>query len=127
MTTVIPVLGDQLSLDLASLHAVPQAEAVVLMMEVADEATSVRHHQQKIAFLFSAMRHHAEALRAAGWRVDYVTLDDPDNSQSFAGEIARAVVRHAAARVVTVEAGEWRVIDAQPDWGGRRAVRGAGR
>ncbi len=118
MTTVIPVLGDQLSLDLASLHAVPQAEAVVLMMEVADEATSVRHHQQKIAFLFSAMRHHAEALRAAGWRVDYVTLDDPDNSQSFAGEIARAVVRHAAARVVTVEAGEWRVIDAQPDWGG---------
>jgi deoxyribodipyrimidine photolyase-related protein len=118
MTTILPILGDQLSLDLASLRAVSKADAVVLIMEVADEATSVRHHQQKIAFLFSAMRHHAEALRADGWRVDYVTIDDPANTQSFSGEIVRAVVRHGASRVITVEAGEWRVIEAQPGWGG---------
>jgi deoxyribodipyrimidine photolyase-related protein len=118
MTVIVPVLGDQLSFDLASLGAVSKNEAVVLMMEVADEATSVRYHQQKIAFLFSAMRHHAAALRKAGWTVDYVTLDDEANSQSFAGEVARAVKRHGAERVVTVEAGAWRVIDAQPDWGG---------
>lgn len=118
MTTLIPVLGDQLSLDLASLKAADRADAVVLMMEVADEATAVRHHQQKIAFLFSAMRHHAAALRAAGWRVDYVAIDDAGNTQSFEGEIARAVQRHGASRILTVEAGEWRVIDAQASWGG---------
>jgi deoxyribodipyrimidine photolyase-related protein len=118
MTTLIPVLGDQLSLDLASLRVADKGEAVVLMMEVADEATAVRHHQQKIAFLFSAMRHHAAALRDAGWRVDYVALDDAGNTQSFAGEVERAVARHGAERIVTVEAGEWRVLDAQAEWGG---------
>lgn len=122
MTTLIPVLGDQLSLDLSSLRDVDRAEAVVLMMEVADEATSVRYHQQKIAFLFSAMRHHADALRKAGWTVDYVKLEDDGNTQSFDGEVKRALARHGSTRVVTVEAGEWRVLDAQPGWGGEVAV-----
>jgi deoxyribodipyrimidine photolyase-related protein len=118
MTTIVPVLGDQLSFDLASLRAVERADAVVLMMEVLGEATSVKHHGQKIAFLFSAMRHHAAALRDAGWRVDYVGLEDAGNRQSFAGEVDRAVARHRASRVVVVEAGEWRVMREQPEWGG---------
>ena len=115
MTDLIVVLGDQLSESLAPLRAGPSG-AVVLMMEVAAEATAVKHHQKKIAFLFSAMRHFADALRAAGWTVDYVALDDPASSQSFDGEVARAVVRHGATRIVTVEAGEWRVLDAQRGW-----------
>ena len=109
MTTLIPVLGDQLSFDLSSLaDADPQA-SVILMMEVADEATYVRHHKRKIAFILSAMRHHAAALREAGWTVDYVKLDDPDNAGSFTGEIARAVARHAPDRIIVTESGEWRV------------------
>ncbi len=117
MTTLVPVLGDQLSEGLSALRAADRASAVVLMMEVAEEATYVRHHQKKIAFVFSAMRHFAQALRTAGWRVDYVTLDDPANSGSFDGEVARAVKRHGATRVVTTEAGEWRVLDSQARWG----------
>ena len=74
------------------------------MMEVADETTYVRHHKQKIAYILSAMRHHAEALREAGWTVDYVALDDPDNSGSFTGEVARAVERHDPERIVVTEA-----------------------
>ena len=42
----------------------------------------------------------AFALREAGWRVDYVRLDDPDNSGSFTGEMARAVARHVPDRIV---------------------------
>ncbi|MBC7504309.1 MAG: cryptochrome/photolyase family protein [Sandarakinorhabdus sp.] len=122
MTTLIVVLGDQLSLGLASLCAADKADSVVLMMEVGAEATSVRHHQKKLAFLFSAMRHFAEELRGAGWTVDYVTLDDPANSQSFDGEVARVVMRHGALRIVTVEAGEWRVLDAQRGWGALTGV-----
>ena len=90
MTTLIPVLGDQLSLGLASLRGVDPADAVVLMAEVEAEATYVRHHKKKIAFLFSAMRHHAEALTRAGWWVDYVRLDDPDNTGTLTGEVVRA-------------------------------------
>ena len=117
MTVIVPVLADQLSLDLASLGSVGPAEAVVLMMEVSGEAGAPRHHQKKIGFLFSAMRHHAEALRAAGWRVDYVAIDDAENSQTLTGEVARAVARHKASRVVSVEAGCWRLLAEQKTWG----------
>lgn len=114
--TLIPVLGDQLSFGLSALKDVDPATSVILMMEVDEEATYVRHHVRKIAFLFSAMRHHAAALREAGWTVDYVALDDPDNAGSFTGELARAVERHAPRRIVATEAAEWRVRQAQDQW-----------
>ncbi len=106
---LIPVLGDQLTMGLSSLKRADPACATILMMEVVEEATYVRHHPKKIAFLFAAMRHHAAALRDASWDVDYVMLDDPDNAGSFTGEVARAVGRHDPARIIVTEAGEWRV------------------
>jgi len=109
MTTLIPILGDQLSPDIASLVDADRDDTAILMMEVADETTYVRHHKRKIAFILSAMRHHAGALRADGWQVDYVRLDDPDNTGSFTGEVARGVARHAPDRIVVTEGGEWRV------------------
>lgn len=109
MTTLIPVLGDQLSHQLASLRSIDPADAVVLIVEVLDEARYVHHHKKKIALLFSAMRHFAEELREAGWTVDYVTLDAPGNTHSFTGEAGRALARHGADRIRIVEAGEWRV------------------
>ena len=60
------VLGDQLSRGLAGLADLDPAKDVVLMAEVVEEVTYVRHHKRKIAFLFSAMRHFAEALRNDG-------------------------------------------------------------
>ena len=114
--TLVPVLGDQLSPSLSSLRRRDRAATIVLMMEVAEETTYVRHHKRKLAFILSAMRHHAEALRADGWTVDYVRIDDPDNSGSFTGEIARAVSRHAPARIAVTEAGEWRVMAMLDAW-----------
>ena len=87
----------------------------MLMVEVAAEATSVRHHKQKIAFLFSAMRHFAENLRAEGITV-YIRLDDPDNTHTFGTELARAIARHAPSGVVMTEPGEWRVWQMIEDW-----------
>ena len=113
---LIPVLGDQCSHDLASLRDVPQAQAVVLMMEVADETTYVKHHKAKIALILSAMRHFAAELTAAGWTVDYVRLEDEGNSGSFTGEVARALARHGADRIRVVEAGEWRVQQMIDGW-----------
>ena len=90
---LIPVLGDQLTPDIAALRHADKARSVVLMMEVGDETRYVRHHKAKIAFILSAMRHHADRLRALGWTVDYVKLDDPANSGSFTAEVARAIAR----------------------------------
>jgi deoxyribodipyrimidine photolyase-related protein len=119
MSVLIPVLGDQLSHGLASLRDVPQAEAVVLMMEVAEETRYVRHHKRKIALILSAMRHFAQELRMAGWTVDYVRLDDPENSGSFTGELARAVERHKPSAIRIVEPGEWRVKTMIDAWSKR--------
>ena len=110
------VLGDQLTRSLSALRDLDPARDVVLMVEVAAEATSVRHHKQKIAFLFSAMRHFAEDLRNEGIRVDYIRLDDAGNTQSFGGELLRALERHSVSEVAMTEPGEWRVWQMMQDW-----------
>lgn len=114
--TLIPVLGDQLTPDIAALKRADPATSVVLMMEVVEETTYVRHHKAKIAFILSAMRHHAERLRALGWAVDYVRLDDADNAGSFTGEVARAVERYSPRAISVTEPGEWRVRAAIDGW-----------
>ena len=65
------ILGDQLSLSLPTLQALDKGEDRLVMAEVPVEATYVGHHKQKIAFIFSAMRHFAADLREAGWQLDY--------------------------------------------------------
>ncbi|MGB2000550.1 MAG: cryptochrome/photolyase family protein, partial [Candidatus Puniceispirillaceae bacterium] len=110
------VLGDQLSRGLAGLADLDPARDVVLMAEVIEEVTYVKHHKRKVAFLFSAMRHFAEALRAEGVTVEYTGLDDPANSGSITGEIARAIDRHAPASLIATEPGEYRVLAAMRRW-----------
>ncbi|MEM6555161.1 MAG: cryptochrome/photolyase family protein [Pseudomonadota bacterium] len=113
---LILILGDQLSPSISSLQRAKRERDRVLMVEVLEEATYVRHHKKKIAFLFSAMRHFAEELRVAGWTVDYVRLDEPDNAGSFQGEVERAVDRLAPDRIVVTEPGEFRVLESVGTW-----------
>ncbi len=109
------ILGDQLSSSISALRgATPQD--VILMVEVAEEATYVPHHKQKLAFVFSAMRHFAQELRELGLTVDYVALDDPNNTGSFTTELARAHARHAPSSIVITEASEWRVMQMIEAW-----------
>jgi deoxyribodipyrimidine photolyase-related protein len=110
------VLGDQLSRSVSALQGIDSADDVVLMVEVQDETTYVRHHKQKIALVLSAMRHFAESLRKEGIPVDYVRLDDDENTGSFTGELSRALDRHEVGRIVATEPGEWRVREAIQGW-----------
>lgn len=114
--SLILILGDQLSLSMSSLKQGDKAGDVVLMAEVMEEASYVLHHKKKIAFVFSAMRHFAEELRASGWTVDYVKLDDPDNTGALTGEVTRATQRHGLNHVVATEPGEWRLLEAMRSW-----------
>ena len=63
---LVLILGDQLSPAISSLADRTPDDTVILMAEVWDEATYVRHHKAKIALVLSAMRHFAEELRGAG-------------------------------------------------------------
>ncbi len=114
--SLILILGDQLSPSMSSLMQGDKAGDVVLMAEVMAEASYVPHHKKKIAFVFSAMRHFAQELRSAGWKVDYVKLDDPANTGSLTGEVARAKQRHSLDHVVATEPGEWRLLEAMRGW-----------
>jgi deoxyribodipyrimidine photolyase-related protein len=109
MTDLVLILGDQLTDSLSSLQGRDPSRTVVLMAEVMGEATYVRHHRKKIVLVLAAMRHFAARLRAAGWRVDYVALDDEGNTGTLGGELERAVRRHGASAVFLTEPGEWRL------------------
>lgn len=109
--TLIPIFGDQLSFDLSALRASSPDNSLILMAEVKTEATYVHHHKKKIAFIFSAMRHFAEALRQRGWRVHYVTYDDAKNTGSLSGELFRLVDEINATCVCVTEPSEWRVLN----------------
>ncbi len=112
MTRLVLVLGDQLTPDVAALKAADKARDVVVMAEVADETTYVKHHPKKIALILTAMRKFAAALREDGWDVRYTRLDDREASGSIAGELLRRAEETGAARVLITEPGEWRLITA---------------
>ena len=82
------------------------------MAEVMSEANYVRHHKQKLALVFSAMRQFADRLRDGGARVRYVRMGDPANTQTLNGEVLRALDEQPFARVVMTEPGEWRLVQA---------------
>jgi deoxyribodipyrimidine photolyase-related protein len=116
------VLGDQLSDQLSALNDINPEVDVVLMVEVRGEATYVRHHKQKIAMIFAAMRNHAGRLAAGGARVRYVRIDAPENTHSIVGELQRALGETGCKRVIITECGEWRLAEALKAFAATSAV-----
>lgn len=98
------------------------ARDAVLMMEVRSEAEHVPSHRQRTVLFLSAMRHFALELIGRGLPLRYVTLDDPDNSHSFAGELTRAVRELRPAEVHVVRSGEWRVEQLVDRWAAESGV-----
>ncbi|WP_341707797.1 cryptochrome/photolyase family protein [Halopseudomonas sp.] len=117
---LVLLLGDQLDVAISSLVDADPARDRILLIEADEEGRYVPHHPQKIVFILSAMRHFAETLRAEGFAVDYIALDDPSNTGSLDGELARARARLAPERILLTEPGEWRLLKRfrrlQDDW-----------
>jgi len=112
------ILGDQLSTSISSLSDL-EGNDIILMAEVMEEATYVPHHPKKIAFLFSAMRHFAQKLLTEGFRVQYITLEDPQNTGSLTEELSRAIEGFNPSRIVVTEPGEYRVLSLMKGWSQR--------
>ncbi|MEO1312171.1 MAG: cryptochrome/photolyase family protein, partial [Pseudomonadota bacterium] len=109
------ILADQLTRDIASLRDVEDGD-VLLLAEVREEANYVRHHKQKIAFLFAAMRNFAAELEAAGTTVRYVRYDDETNAGSLREEVRRALNGGDFDRIVVTQCGEWRLAEDMKGW-----------
>ena len=105
------MLGDQLDVESPLLKELDPASDMVLMMEVTQESRHVRTHHQRTVFFLSAMRHAALALVKKGFRVDYVTLDDPENRGSLDAELIRAVQRLKPSCISVARPGSWRVLN----------------
>lgn len=114
--TLRVILGDQLSPTLPSLKNADKKNDTILMCEVWDEATYVKHHKKKIALIFSAMRHFAHALNQQGYTVHYTKLDDEKNSGSITGEVQHALNQHTYERIVITAPAEYRVMDNVKQW-----------
>lgn len=110
-TTLAIVFGDQLDRSAKMLTTLDRASDTVLMMEVGEESTHVPSHIQRTVLFLSAMRHFAAELVAAGYRVRYVTLDDPSNTQRFESEIERAALAIKPKYISFTHPGEWRVLN----------------
>ena len=113
---LILVLGDQLTPGLSSLKSGDRSCDRVLMAELLDEASYVPHHKKKLAFIFSAMRHFADDLRAAGWQVDYVKFGSADNQSGFSEQVAWAIEKYRPQRLIVTQAAEWRVFEIIKEW-----------
>ena len=111
------VLGDQLSFDLASLKGLDTERDTVLLVEVMEEASHVPHHPQKITLIFSAMRHFAKALQQQGIRVQYVALDDPQNTGAVPSELRRWQSLMQPDELHMTECGDWRLEQSLKDCG----------
>ena len=116
MTVLRLILGDQLNHQIGSLRDINIETDIVLMAEVGAEVTYVKHHKRKIAFLFAAMRHFAEALRGDGTTVIYRRLDDPDNGGSLESEVKRVIAAHKISKLVVTMPGEYRLLEIMKSW-----------
>lgn len=112
MKTLRVILWDQLSHSISSLKKVDPPQDVILMCEVKEECTYVKHHKKKLVFLLSAMRHFAAELLSKNYQVEYVQLDTPHNTQTLAGEIKRAFITNSPDQILVTWPGEYRILQA---------------
>lgn len=88
---------------MAQLPRTPDDSVIACFIEAVDKGASLPWHRQKLVLVLSAMRHFADALLAAGYRVDYRVAETYE-----AGLVAAAAAaEHGAALVIATEGREW--------------------
>lgn len=116
MATLILVLGDQLTETLPAIADAVKSEDTILMAEVREEATYVKHHKKKIAFLFSAMRHFAKALKNKNFNVRYVEYLDSNNKGDLLAQVKHEISENDYDAVKVTIPGEYRLLKSMEQW-----------
>jgi deoxyribodipyrimidine photolyase-related protein len=102
------ILGDQLN-PTHSWFDRRSSDITYLMMEILPETQYVTHHIQKILAIFMAMRCFATEMQNEGHHFIYITLDDPENRQSFEENIERLIERHGYSTFEYQQPDEYRL------------------
>jgi deoxyribodipyrimidine photolyase-related protein len=102
-------------MDAACFDGFDPVQDAVWMAEVAEESTHVPSSKQRTVFFLSAMRHFAQALRAAGRTLHYTCLDEPSNPGTLAGVLARDIARLRPSALLLTAPGDSRVLQALRD------------
>jgi deoxyribodipyrimidine photolyase-related protein len=107
---LVLVLGDQLDLDASAFDGFDAACDAVWMAEAAEESTHVWSSKPRTVMFLAAMRHFAQALRAAGRPLHYTRLDDPANLGSLPAQLTADLERLRPTGLVMTAPGDWRVL-----------------
>jgi len=110
------ILGDQLSKSLTSIKAIDKANDIILMAELQTEATYVKHHPQKIAFIFSAMRHFCSELQGQGYQVMYIDYEHTFNQGNFLDQVKWMMKEETISQIHITEPGEYRLLSHIKTW-----------
>lgn len=109
---LVLALGDQLDIEAAGFDGFDAARDAVWMAEVAEESTHVWSSKPRTVMFLAAMRHFAEALRAASRPVHYTRLDDAANRGSLPAQLHADIERLRPVGLVMTAPGDWRVLQA---------------
>ncbi len=103
-TTLVFVAPWECSRAVAQLPRTADANIVACFIEAVDKGAALPWHRQKLVLILSAMRHFADALIAAGYRVDY------RRAASYEDGLCEAALEHGAQRVVATEGRELQMV-----------------
>ena len=104
------ILGDQLD-ELHSWFKTPDRDVTYVMMEIRQETDYVKHHIQKVAAFFTAMRAFSARLRELGHQVIYIRLDDRQNRQTITANLQKLLAAKKFDRVEYLLPDEYRLDD----------------
>lgn len=105
-TTLVFVAPWECSRAVAQLPRTPDGSIVACFIEAEDKGAALPWHRQKLVLILSAMRHFADALLEAGYRVDF------RNAASYEAGLVAAAAEHDATAVVATEGREWEMVQA---------------
>lgn len=108
MKTLRLILGDQVNLQHSWFREV-RDDVIYCLFEMRQETKYATHHLQKVVGFFAAMRRFAGELREQGHRVEYFTLDHPDNRQSLPENLSFLIEKFGIGRFEYQLPDEWRL------------------
>jgi len=102
------ILGDQLNIGHGWFARI-RKDIIYVLMEERQETDYVKHHIQKIAGFFAAMRQFAFEITRQGHRVIYFRLDDPENEQSIEKNLQKLIKKEKFTRFEYLLPDEYRL------------------
>ena len=102
------ILGDQLNIRHSWFDRIRE-DFVYTLMEVRQETDYAKHHIQKVAGFFAAMRNFAKEISVRGHRVIYFRLDDPENEQIIEKNLRNLIKKEKFTRFEYLLPDEYRL------------------